>query len=408
VAPMAVLVGLFGLLVALVAWRSDLVYGPIPSETLFDIAAAVALGAGGVALGVALGRWIAFSLAPVVVVVGVAFGTLAISNVGGHDWNPYVYLGTAPTIEGPSPIFVHRPAAWHLLWILALVGIMAVLAIARNRRDRPVRIAAAAVVVLGLVAGIGATRPIPASAAERIADLVARPEAHQRCDVLAPTVEVCLFDLHRPVLDLLDDRVLGVAAALPEGHPSITMRQVYDEELADLPPEVRELLTPEDLLRPRAEVPLGFGSDWQDPVTHPAFDLALGAAGLPVRPGPENRALVVAGQARGVVALWLASRGLEGHELSQVTSSPAPTSLSSYERGSLEVGDCSEPSVVWSAQDLIAVRRIVLRTDVAATIHAQWDHWLDPATGTDELLAALGEAPVGPFDEVPPLPGNPC
>ena len=408
VAPVVTLAALFVALVALVAWRAELIYGPIPAETIFDVAAAVALGAGGVALGVALGRWVSFPLAPVVVVVGVAFGTLALSNVGGHDWNPYVYLGTAPTIEGPSPVFVHRPAAWHLLWILALVGVIAIVAVARHRRDRPVQLAAAAAVVFALVAGFGVTRPIPTGAAERIADLVAHPEAHQRCDALAPEVEVCLFDLHRPLLDLLEVRVRNVAAALPAGHRTVTMRQVYDSELADLPPEVRELLTPADLLRPSAEVPIGFGSDVQDPVLDPGFDLALAVTGLPVRTGPDELPLVVAGQARGVVALWLASRGLEGKDLRRVVNSAASTSLSAYERGSLEVGDCSEPSVVWSAQDLRAVRAIVHRTDVEAVLHARWDHWLDPATGTDELLAVLGESPVGPFDDVVPEPGNPC
>ena len=406
VAPVAVLTLFFGLLTLLMAWRSHLVYGPIGWSSAFDVGAAIALGAGAVALGVALGRWVAFPLAPVMAVVVVGFGMIAISEVGGRDWNPLVPLSTAPSIEGPSPLFVSRPTAAHLLWIVALVAVVAVVAVSRDRRDRTLGLVAGGVVALALVAGIATTRPMSTSDATLIADRVAHPEAHQRCETVA-TVAVCLFDLHRPLLDVFEDHLRAVAESLPPGHAPLTIRQVYEGRLAELPPEVRRHLTAADLRRPAGELPLG---DTGDVGIDQGFDVALTAVGLPTRPDAELRPVVVAGQARGVVALWLAARGLEGADAHSVTSSPEPASSSAYDRGSLEVGDCATPAVVWSEQDLRAVRTLLTlpADDVTPVLHGQWERWVDPGTGTDDLLAALGLPPVGPFDAVEALPGNPC
>ncbi|MFN0284013.1 MAG: hypothetical protein ACKVZ6_18850 [Kineosporiaceae bacterium] len=69
--PMAILGGFLVVLAfAVVANGADL-YGPIGADSVADVAAALVLGAGGVAPGVALGRWVRFGLAPVVAVVAV-------------------------------------------------------------------------------------------------------------------------------------------------------------------------------------------------------------------------------------------------------------------------------------------------------------------------------------------------
>ena len=60
------------------AWRNPGVHGPIGLDGVADVLASLALPVGGVALGVALGRWVPFSLAPIVAVVGVGFATIAI------------------------------------------------------------------------------------------------------------------------------------------------------------------------------------------------------------------------------------------------------------------------------------------------------------------------------------------
>jgi hypothetical protein len=409
VTPVVTLVAFLALLAGLMAARSSVVYGSLSVDDVADVLAAVLLGAGGLALGVALGRWSRFSLVPVVVVAGIAFATFAINGVGGHHWNPYVGLSTAPTVEGDSPVFGDRPALWHLAWIVGLSCLMVAIALARHRRDRLVAVLVVGSLALVALAGIGATRPMPPASAQLIAARITEPEAHQRCGTTG-VVSVCVYPRHAGLLDKVLEIVAPVAAALPDGAAPLTMRQRYEQELADLPPEVRSLLRSSDLVRPDREVPLAYGDDLLDPLNSPAFDLALAAAGLPARADAQLRPFVAAGQARGVVALWLATRGLDRGDVEVVTTSPLPASADTFERGSLEVGNCSVPPVVWSAQDLEAARAVVALPSaaVAEVIATGWDRWLDPATGTDELLAALALPGVGPFDRVSARPGDPC
>jgi hypothetical protein len=288
---------------------------------------------------------------------------------------------------------------------------MAVIALARHRRDRTVALLAAVTVVAVAAFGIAATRPMSGGSAERIALAIAHPERVQECTD-AGKVSICLYPVHRPLLHRLLVDIAPVEAALPAAVGHLTLRQRFDDELADLAPEVRRLLSADDLLVPKGEVTLGFGEDFGLPVGDAARDLAFGALGLPIEPqGPDVTPLVVAGQARGVVALWLVTRGQDASDTEELTRSPLPDSLDAFDRGSTEeAGDCAEPAVVWSAQDLTAARAVVAlpASRVTAVLHTEWDRWSDPRTGTDELLAALGLAGVGPFDTVVARPGNPC
>lgn len=113
--PAAVPVVAFALflaaLLATVAVRSPHLHGPVGVDSLADVAGALVLCIGGSALGVALGRWVRFALAPVVAIVGIALATLILNDVGGNGWNPLVPLSTAPTVEGPSPVFGDRPGS---------------------------------------------------------------------------------------------------------------------------------------------------------------------------------------------------------------------------------------------------------------------------------------------------------
>ena len=89
-----------------------------------------------------------------------------------------------------------------------------------------------------------------------------------------------------------------------------------------------------------------------------------------------------------------------------------PVDADAFTRGSVEdVQDpCNAPAVVWSAQDLAAARAVLAlhEDDVTRIVGDGWSRWTDPRVGTDELLAALGLDPVGPFDDVVAHPGNSC
>lgn len=390
-------------------FRSPYVYGSLGARDWADVVSALVLGIGGVALGVALGRWLRFALVPIVavVLVGVLGGRLA--EVGGHDWNPYSILAMAPTVEWGSPVFQARPAGWHLAWVVGLTALVAVIAVARHRRDRLVQGLAVTVALIVVISGMASTRPMSAASADRIARAIAHPGEVQECTTTG-SVSVCLYPIHRPILRRVLEDIAPVVAVLPEAAGELTLRQRYDGELADLPPEVRRRLVEGDLRSPAGEVAIEFGEDVEYALGRVSYQLALGSVGLPDRHDPQGMPLVVAGQARGVVALWLATRGRDAGEVEDLTRSPLPASPDPFDRGSLEEGDCSEPALVWSEQDLTAVRSVVAlpQAEVLRVLDGSWARWTDPTTGTDELLAALGLAPVGPFDHVEARPGNPC
>ncbi|MGH3475129.1 MAG: hypothetical protein ACRDOT_09485, partial [Aeromicrobium sp.] len=409
--PVAVLGMTFAALGVVLAFNSDEIHGSVGLDIAADIAGGLVLGVGGVALGVALGRWVRFGLAPVVAVIALAFTALGVNSVGGTGWHPVTALSTAPAVEDLSPIFQDRPEWWHLLWVSGLVALVAVVALARHRRDRAIALLAAAAVVMVTIAGIGATRPMPASSSARIASLVAHPEAHQECVTVNGPVRVCAFSYHRDLLRPVSERVAPVAAALPSRLEPLTVRQRYDDELADLPPEVRRRLRISDLGRPANEAPLGYGDELADPAIDPGFGVALVALGIPPEADDSKLPTVLAGQARGVVAIWLAARGLDAQDTARVSTSPAAASSDPFERGSLEIVEpCAIPAAVWSAQDLAAARAVLAlpADEVGAVVVDQWHRWVDPRTGTDELLDALGLQDQGPYDEVEARPGQGC
>ena len=118
---------------------------------------------------------------------------------------------------------------------------------------------------------------------------------------------------------------------------------------------------------------------------------------------------MVAGQARGVVAMWLATRAADGAALAH-SASVDPWSAEAIDRRLPDSHECRVPPVVWSAQDLAAARAVLALPDtqVAPVVRDGWPRWSDPRTGTDELLAALGLRAVGPFDAIVARAEEPC
>lgn len=409
--PMAMLAALYAALGVALAAGDGLIHGPIGLDSVADIAAGVVLGAGGVALGVALGRWARFGLVPVVAIVAVAFGTLSLNGVGGNGWHPVTALSTAPAVAEFAPIFQERPVWWHLLWVSGLTTLVVLIALARDLRSRAMVALGVVTAAVTLAAGVAATRPMPASSAERIAALIAHPEDHQECRSTGGPVRVCAYRSERVLLERVVDRVSPVAAALPAGIGPFTLRQTFDGEHRDLPPEVRRLVSPDQLALAPREVALGFGDLLAHVEVDPGFHIALAALGLPPEPDEHLMPTVVAGQARGVVAIWLATRGLDADDTTRVSTATDPTSSDPFDRGSLSQNDpCAAPAVVWSAQDLAAARAVLglPATEVAAVVVEGWDRWADPTTGTDELLASLGLPEGGPYDRVEARPGQGC
>lgn len=396
-----------------VAVRSPHLYGSPGEDAVPKLLGAYFLGVGGVVLGVALGRWVHFALAPVVAVVAIGFVSTGIATFGDPDWNPLQQLSMSPPATSGSPIFVD-PHAWsHLAWLGALTATVLVVALARHRRDRTMAVCAVAACVLLAVTGAAATRPMSGSSAARIAGVVASPAEHQACRSVR-SIQVCAYAGHDELLGRVVTDITPVAARLPDGVSGVTLRQSYPGRIDELPPEVRRRLPGGVPAVPAGEISLGFnmavGELWVS-----RFHVGLHALGLPTEPDPELRPMVIAGQARGAVVLWLAAQGLGPDETREIISGTSASDLGNrepdmFDRGYAWPAGCDSAPVVWSAQDLRAARALAALPEptVRSVVHQEWERWLDPTTGTDELLAAAGLPPAGPFDDVQTRRVDPC
>ncbi len=382
-------------------------FAPLSRRAVPLMLGAMALGAGGVALGVALAEWVPFVLAPLIAVAAVGAATLTINNAGDPNWNAYTQLSTAPAVPDFGPVFVRTPDWWHLLWIVALVVIVAALAVLRHDRSRRVFSIMGIGLVVAAIAAFGSLRPIPGADADTIATRIADPGAHTRCAQARP-VRVCTFAGFDDQRKRFIDQIKPVAKLLPAHTEAIVVRHTFDGTYAQLPPEIRRRLPNGIPPLGDREIALPFGSPSSKTEAAP-FVVALVAVGLPTR-ARALMPLAIDGKARGVVALWLATRGMTADDAVRYLTPSGGQEGDEFESGSLAVGDCEVPPVVWSQQDLAAARTIARLPErqVRPVVLQNWSRWIDPATSTDELLVALGQNPSGAYDDVQPRPGNPC
>jgi hypothetical protein len=163
--------------------------------------------------------------------------------------------------------------------------------------------------------------------------------------------------------------------------------------------DVRALVPPTPL--PPHVIPLPFGHH-ESHLATARLDLAAAAVGIPVGPeAPEN--ILVDGEARGVVMLWLATNEMDDRDVDRLLTPRDSRDGASY-RGHLWPGVCAA-DVQWAPQDVDAARAVTAldRAAVADVLAADWDRWIDATTTTDELLVALGLPPVGPPEPIEPL-----
>lgn len=391
--------------IALLVGSSNL-HGPVSTDMLPLLLAGPVLVAGAVCLGVALGSWVRFGLAPVVAVVGVGFVALKLATAGDPGWNGSSALSTFGPDGGSPLLHPLLPTWWYLLWLVALVVLVAVVAVWRYRRDRRVRLTAALGVAVAVVAALFATAGPDEAAARHVADLIARPGSHQACDRVGALVDVCTYrdygELHKSITAAIGP----VAGALPAGARAVTLRQGFEGTETGLPVEVRRLL-PAGVPTPgEGEVRIGFAGD-DNALLEYRLLVAFAALGLRFPSDSlDHPPLVIGGEARGVVALWLAARGLDPADAVGLATVENPgdsdenlvggAGPDAFELGLAWPNMCGP--VVWAPQDLAAARMLMRapEAEVAAVVDARFARWSDPGATTDELLVALGLPAVGP------------
>lgn len=361
---------------------------------------AVLLCIGATALGVALARWAPWSIVPVVGVIAIGFLSTRLATAGDRRTEPIRQLST--WLNDPAEYVPFTAPHWlaHHTWILALVAIVALLAVARDVRGPVVALLGAVFVVVAGASAVAATRPIDATEAERIASLINDPEAHQQC-VDSAGLLICSYGSDDRLRQRIADEVASVVRAVP---PSAlagwSVRQDTRLDPSELDAQVERLLRP----RSAAEgyIPM------ERVVNHPAamegarFWVALTAVGV-TADIEYGEVLRLADQARGVIALWLVTRGVDDDKAMELTSDDRGQHDSSnfvvgYSRPWPDVCYAGPTPVTWALTDLEAARLLLAlpEDEVASLLHARWAALTDPATTTAELLEAAGVAPATP------------
>ncbi|MDF5758264.1 hypothetical protein [Spongiactinospora sp. TRM90649] len=351
----------------------------------FEVLGAMAVTALFGVLGVALGRWI-----PSLVAGPLALAVLGYLSLFGVSLGFAAWL--APVMAYHSPEWGERPSGAHFAYVVALAVLAGVLALLRHGlRPLPV-VAGVAALAVAVPAGAVSVRDSPkapwtgADGAGRRNSAPGYAYADQVCEKPG-LVDVCAFSDYRAWIPEWAGAVEPVAAAVPHG-----ARQAV--------PVVRQetLSEPYGGDDPRASVrvymTLSAAGAAQPHRAYLAGITAATIVGLrDGRPGrrwsAEGNGCDARGQARTVVALWLAGRsapllptGPVQVWLGQGTAR-AFSQLGGSRYGDAEAG---------------YARRLLERPDARERVWANWDRLTRPQTTLREALPLLGlreEFPAG-------------
>jgi hypothetical protein len=373
-------------------------YGPIGGDVLAAVLSCAVLGAGGVLLGVALGRWAPWTLVPFVSIVAIVMVDRLINRIGDPAWASDRMLGTFFTGPSVDAIFLDGAVWARVAWLAALAVLVGALGLLGWRRRGLVVGAAAGAVVVAVVAATVIVQPASTGEVRRIAALIDDPMGHSTCVAVRGDIQACAYREYASLARMAARQLGPVADAVPAdslGH-AVFLTQ-FDGTANDLPAEIRAAVT----LRQTRYLRLSFSAH-EEAGWAARARLAAYVLRLPTEPRVNGTSTVVAGQARGVVVLWLMTRGLGPNTTARLLDEEPDDGqgLDATDRAAVWPGTChDEVSVLqWAPRDLEAARAVAAlpAAQVQSVVWAQWDRWTDPATTTDDFLAAVGLHPLGP------------
>lgn len=370
--------------------------------------------------GVLVARWLPHSIfGPVAVVVIVLLQT----NLG-HMHEQWRWLHFSPFSDSyRGHEFAVQHHDWHLVYIVGLILLVSAIALARFGIPRSVLMLLVASAALTLPAAWFQTRPPTAAQVATIIGYLENPGGGQVCEQHG-TVEYCAFPTWEGWIDEWRDPVEGVRAALPP-HVTDQPLAVHQFPLIDiennLPSRVRAQIDPgqvwsgDSVVRPNDT----WGRlTWVDQSRYGldqlslAYKVAAQAVGLPISVGWEQEKCFAGGQARTVVALWLAGRstpytaealrryiehpiGADGSYSNVDVEGPLSLDLvSAYEDWLPE--QVPEHASSFLLSDLLATEALLEEpsTRIGSDLIDNWSAVTDPATSTSELFDLLNvEAP---------------
>jgi hypothetical protein len=409
------------------------------------------------AIGVLIAGWKKHvAIAPIAVVALITIQILMVQPIVGIQpeptrlpwfafWVPLSLTGSAP------PELVIRPSGAHALYLLGIAGTLVAFSLMRFGLRRPlVAMLVAALVVAGAGA-VAQTRSPSAQELAHLAALVERPDDFQVCRGISGNT-YCAYPAYEPWIDRWAAAIGGVIDALPaeERPEGLLIRQsfgTYFEGWVDVPRKTlrrshrafrrtsgpglievgyewgrgtMEGLYEFGLVMPVATKAVGL-SFTKDDVRLTREDVELLERTLLPQVGKKRReryaertlvvgrrwdSCTVLGQARGVVANWLAAQATPATRDAALTvAEKAPYGLmfddeqrAYYYTGpftpmyGISTGGANQYLVSWSDAEFHYAVRLLDRSDEAVgdAIRSQWATFTSPETPTTELVTALG------------------
>ena len=388
-------------------------FGAIDAASIGDIVVSFVLVACAGSLAVALARWLPNPLAALAALVVLAFGGTAIGGIGDHHWSLTRQLSIWPRYPDHDWAFAIRPSWWHAAYLLSLGLVVAVVAVARQRRDRLTLLLGLSAVAFAGVTGYVQTRPMTDGDAERIAAMISDPVALSSCRT-TDGLTLCAYRDYADITRVWTRELTAPFAAVwPQGRAKGFAVVWHEPHLDRLDPAVRDRLDIEALAASWSSDPAtwnGVAVDGTESNLINRLALGLWSVGLASVPAGDVPCWA-GGQARGVVALWVAAQGMSGDAAKQFVSgtwSGLGDDHSDVEvpaewiDGYVWVGGVIPP-VLWSATDIAAAQAMLTldATLVRETLWADWQRWSDASARTDDLMSELGVVPASASSPIP-------
>jgi hypothetical protein len=352
---------------------------------------------------------------------------------------------------GVAPELVVRPAGWHLVYLAGLILLVASATLLRHGlRLRPTALAVGSLALTVIAAGTQLGVPTEAQARALI-PLVEDPDAIRVCQVRMG-VRYCAYPAYEPWIERWASAITPVIQTVaPDSRPKgLAVEQVLPYYGGDLPREA--VLRIEDSFRRATPNVIHVGIRWGGFGNEADYRLGLSlvvagwSVGLPRRseevvlteedaeairqafpgddglvPGAQWGSCHLLGQARAVVALWLAARDTPGQEdvLKELLGAPpygyevvegqeGPPSLYTdgpvlYELSNLplETYLSSPPYIQWGIAEAFHAIQLLERPDgeVEALLHRHWDALIDPSTATSDLVRLMDLDPLPSLEQ---------
>ena len=244
--------------------------------------------------------------------------------------------------------------------------------------------------------------------------MVADPMAYSTCRG-TDGLRLCAYHDYADIAGVWAEELTEPFAAVAPQRRASGFTVVWREPRLDrLDPAVRERLDAAGLAGGWARDPAQWnGVTIEGTASNPVNRLALGlwSVELPLVVGNSGLPCAAGGQARGVIALWVAAQGKAVEAASNfVTGSwsdingddSAVELPAGWLDGYVWAGDVIPP-VLWSAADISAAQALVALQPSAVrdVLWADWPRWASATTTTDELMGALGLEHLGPAGPAP-------